>query len=218
MRDNHGKKLRAGAILFVVAGFLYLACEAISALSWRDPAYQYAHNYISDLGIPVVTQFGGRPIHSPLHGVMNCGFISHGLLFVTAFFLVTGTLPAKRKWIGLALAVVHGIGVTMVGLFPGYDWWGEPFHSLGALLAIAGGNLAILCGGLLTRNLVHQNSLSVLGVALGLIGLAGFATFMALDGGLHAAVFERISVYTVMLWELLFGLFVLMKSPPTPRG
>ena len=39
-----------GAMLFVLAGLQYLVTEAIAALAWKTPTYNYAYNFISDLG------------------------------------------------------------------------------------------------------------------------------------------------------------------------
>jgi hypothetical protein len=38
------------AALFILAGLQYLATEAITALAWKTPPYNYAYNFISDLG------------------------------------------------------------------------------------------------------------------------------------------------------------------------
>ncbi|KWX88983.1 hypothetical protein AMQ83_03410 [Paenibacillus riograndensis] len=212
MESTSQKVLQIGSILFSLAGVIYLLCEAISAYAWSNPSYQYAINYISDLGIPVVTQFMGRTINSPLYFVMNFGFFANGILFAIAYFMIMSALPTKRKMIGLAITVVYTIGIIMVGMFPGYDWWGEPFHGLGAMLAIVGGNLSILCGGLMSHRIIPQKWVSTLSVIFCIAGIISFALFLGINNNRYAAVFERMSVYTIMVWCIIFGLFVQVKS------
>ncbi|WP_152401648.1 DUF998 domain-containing protein [Paenibacillus cellulositrophicus] len=212
MKNINQKILQAGSFLFILAGVVYLLCEAITAYAWSNPSYQYAINYISDLGIPVVTQYMGRTINSPLYFVMNFGFFANGILFAIAYFMIMNTLPSKRKIIGLALTAIYAIGITMVGMFPGYDWWGEPFHGIGAMLAIVGGNLSILCGGLMSHRMFPQKWVSTLSVIFCIIGIISFALFIGINNNMYAAVFERMSVYTIMVWCIIFGLFVQVKS------
>jgi hypothetical protein len=40
-----------GALCFALGGLFYLLAEKMTALSWGDPLYRYAANYISDLGV-----------------------------------------------------------------------------------------------------------------------------------------------------------------------
>ena len=50
-----------------------------------SPRYSYAHNYVSDLGVPVCgTIFDGRSVCSPLHALMNGDFVLQGVLFFAA--------------------------------------------------------------------------------------------------------------------------------------
>ena len=76
---------------------IHLAAEAITAAAWKSPSYGYADNWISDLGSATAGVFQGRELDSPLHVVMNSGFIIPGILFglisivVGAFGLVSVT-------------------------------------------------------------------------------------------------------------------------------
>ncbi|MFD5513267.1 hypothetical protein ACFWIB_36740 [Streptomyces sp. NPDC127051] len=55
----------------------WVVAEAIAAAAWTDPAYSYATNYISDLGVPDCgTRFQGRDICS--------GLLSEALVGVSA--------------------------------------------------------------------------------------------------------------------------------------
>jgi hypothetical membrane protein len=112
------------ASCWIAAAALYLVAEAVSASTF--PGYSYATNYISDLGVPDVEVFQGRAIDSPLHLLMNTAFVLHGVLFVVAALaarnLAVGSpapgRPAARWWFTV-LAVAHGVGIVLVGLFHG---------------------------------------------------------------------------------------------------
>ena len=98
-------KLRplAGAT-FILGPALYLAAEAITAAAWKTPSYSYADNWISDLRSATAGEFQGRELDSPLHVVMNSGFIIQGILF------------------GLISIVVGAFGlVSVVALFLTFD-------------------------------------------------------------------------------------------------
>ena len=70
---------RAAAIAWILGAAAYLAAEAASASAYR-PSYSYAHDFISDLGVP----------GQPLAALMNIGFAVQGVLFLLGALLVSG--------------------------------------------------------------------------------------------------------------------------------
>jgi hypothetical membrane protein len=135
---------RAAGILLVVSAPWYVVAEAVAATAWREPPYSYAHNYISDLGAPgPASTLMGRVIDSPLAWVMNAGFIGHGVLALAAAVLLCPQLP--HRWWLVGLASAHAVGIALVGTVHGSAQSIADgtfvFHSLGANLAIVGGNL-----------------------------------------------------------------------------
>ncbi|MBD8507935.1 DUF998 domain-containing protein, partial [Hoyosella sp. G463] len=201
------------AFVLAAAAAWYLACEAAAAVAF--PGYSYSRNYISDLGIPVPGISGGRVIDSPLAWVMNAGFIGHGVLLVLGAFLLARAAPSgSRHAPFLVLALVHGAGIILVGAFPAeldtssgatMGW-----HVAGAVMAIVGGNLAVIAGGAFVLRgavpgLVRQGS-----VALGIVGLACLVMLVASQQAgsgivLGEGAWERGAVYTVQAWELLIA-------------
>lgn len=206
------KKINTSTALFLLATIVYFLSEAIAAMAWNNPHYSYSYNYISDLGIPIITVFDGRSINSPLHAVMNVGLISYAVLSMLAFCGISKVKIIPDKWrnMGIILALLHGIGVVMVGVFPGYDWWGITFHGIGAALAIFGGNLAIISLGLhLQFN--RRKWFANLSLWLGIIGITGL--FVCI--GIHQdfkGLFERISIYSILLWEIIFAIVLIIHQ------
>lgn len=210
--------------MLVLAAVVYLLAEAISAIAWRNPTYSYSFNYISDLGVPERSSLGGRVINSPLHVVMNSGFIAEGVLFVIAAVLLWRLLSRRTGVAYLVLSVVHGIGIILVGLFHGSaqaqaDGTGV-FHGLGAMLAIGAGNAAAIVVGLAlirraSRSEASKTGVRGLGWALVALGVAGFASMIILFAITPTAVdgvFERGAVYTILAAELVVGIALIGSS------
>ncbi|MCQ4086475.1 DUF998 domain-containing protein [Saccharibacillus sp. JS10] len=198
-----------GSILFILAAIIYVLTEAIAAYAWQTPPYRYAYNYISDLGVAGPLNIDGREVFSPLAYVMNFGFMMHGILFALGYGFALPLLTGKSKWIAFAAACVHGIGNILIGIFPGVSYEGVSPHLTGAALAIIGGNLALIFAGLSLRSLYPR--LRWVGVGLGIFGILALL-IMVSDLFGHPAVFERLSVYTMTAWDLIFGISLLIAS------
>jgi len=200
---------RAAGTAFLAAGCVYLAGEAVATRAWTAPAYSYARNWISDLGAPAVGRFHGRMVDSPLHGLMNAAFLADGLLFLLGAALLVrearAARPARPASLFLALAAAHSAGMLLIALVP--ETVPAPLgslHFVGALLAIGGGNGAIMLG---SRLAGPRGA----GLLMGLVGLAalialGFPGALAAAGG---GLVERLAVYPITAWELIAGLSLL---------
>ncbi|GGC54853.1 DUF998 domain-containing protein [Hoyosella rhizosphaerae] len=220
VRERRHTRLTTAGVLFVLAAVWYLGSEAIAAAAFAG--YSYSHNYISDLGIPGLGTSGGRDIDSPLALVMNVGFVGHGILFVAAAYLLVTALPATRlRWVYFGFAVVHGVGITMVGIFPAAldasDTNGMVLHVIGAGMAIVGGNLAVITGGFIVLRRVVPPWVPSASVALGMTGLVCLAMLMLSQNAgssilVAHGVWERGAVYTVQAWELLVAAVILVGA------
>ncbi|MEG9224758.1 DUF998 domain-containing protein [Aeromicrobium sp. Sec7.5] len=209
---------RAAAACWIAAGVVYVVSEAVAAAAF--PGYSYATNYISDLGIPQVETSGGRAIDSPLHLVMNTGFVLSGVFFVAAALLAVPVLGSAHRRTFLALAVTHGIGIVLVGVVnsgqANVDNGIGALHGIGAAMAIVGGNLTVIVAGLAARRSADLRRLGAAFMALGVVGLLGTIA-LVLDSGSTAVdvlpdgVWERLAVYTVTAFELLVGTTTLVR-------
>ncbi|WP_256335904.1 DUF998 domain-containing protein [Microbacterium sp. cf332] len=201
------------ASLWLLAAAVYLAAEGVTALAF--PGYSYATNYISDLGVPDVGLFQGRTMDSPLHVVMNVAFVAHGILFAAAAVLTARSdvwRAGVRRWF-VGLALVHAVGIILVGLFPGSQTNASNglivFHVLGAAMAIIAGNAAVIVAGvtLLRRG---PRWLGTTSIALGVVGLVNLVMLLVDSNStavdlLPDGVWERLAVYAILAWELLVG-------------
>jgi hypothetical membrane protein len=214
----------AGGILLMVSAVAYFACEAIAAAAWRHPPYSYAHNYISDLGVPgPPSTLMGRVIDSPLAGVMNAGFIGHGVLFLIAALLLAPVLapllPGRWRIAVIVLAVLHSAGIIMVGVVHGSAYSIAHglfvYHSAGANLAIFGGNVLSIVVGSLHRRLHAPRWFGVISIGLGALGFLSLG-LLALRTSVPDGIFERGAVYSIFIWELFTGAALLRTIRPWP--
>jgi hypothetical membrane protein len=203
----------SAATLWLAAGIAYLTLEAITAAGYRG-GYSYTRNYISDLGVTRPSVFEGRMIDSPRATVMNVGFYLEGILFLAAAALVVRAFAVRREWLFLSLAATHAVGLIVVGTIHGGGTESASgsiqWHTLGAALAIVGGNGAVLAEAGLSRQIGSPAWYRASSVALGVAGLVSL-TMLLVDRGsttvnlLPEGTWERGSVYSVTAWELLTG-------------
>ncbi|MDO5644323.1 MAG: DUF998 domain-containing protein [Dermabacter sp.] len=209
-----------GMTLMGLAGLWYLLAETVSATGF--PGYSYATNWISDLGVPAPQTFQGRTIDSKLAVVMNAGFVGQGLLFVLGAVAIYFANPRlRRNGLLLGLAIIHGLGISMVGLVHGNQENVAAglavYHFGGAMLAIIGGNIAIMVAGTSVLREVLPRWMPRASTWLGAIGLVSLAILFAVEPSLwmYAPVFERGAVYTILIGELTIGAAALRYARTT---
>ena len=185
---NPGRPPWWAGLVPLVTGVSYLVLEAVAAAAWANPSYRYAVDYISDLGAA----------GSPLAAVMNTAFVLQGLGFLVVGLLVARHVGGAWRYPLLFLTAAHAVGNVLVAAFPSSS--GSGFHLVGAVLAIAGGNAAAF-----TASLGPVRWLAPLPV-LGLlcVPLIGRSEFHGL--------WERGSVYSITLWEIAFGVVLLLAD------
>ena len=209
------------AATFVVGAAIYLAAEAITAAAWKSPSYSYADNWISDLGSATAGVFQGRELNSPLHVVMNSGFIVQGILFGIATLLLSRTISGRRTFTAVT-GVVTMIGYILVGTFHGSLQAQQngtlALHFTGATLAIVGGNVLALVLGIHWRKTPETRLIGLVSIVLGAFGLAAVTTlFVTFNAGLPSGAIERGSVYTIVIWQLAVAT-ALLRSRANSRA
>jgi hypothetical membrane protein len=205
--------LYAAGACWAGAALIYLVSEALAA--WRfSPAYSYRRNFISELGVPQCIRMLHDPLScSPLHAVMNLGFVAEGTLFILAVALVFPSLHSLSRYAFGVIGAGHGIGLMLVGLFhaagANVASGGARYHLLGATLAIFGGNIAIIFSPV-AKDLSGPSGLQAFGKIAGSIGILAAAMFTVTVArqkifALDYASWERLSVYTILTWDALVG-------------
>jgi hypothetical membrane protein len=211
--------LRAPAIVWLVSGVLWFVLEGVAAAAF--PGYNYATNYISDLGVTFPDVVDGRAIDSQLAIVMNVEFWLHGILFLVGAILIVRMTGGGMRWLFAALAVAHAVGLVLVAVFHSSSQANLDgtiqLHVLGANLAIVGGNLALIVAGLGAGRVGASRGFRVFTVAWGVIGLL-CALMLFVDTHstelnlLPDGTWERLAVYPLMTWEIITGALVLLRT------
>jgi hypothetical membrane protein len=207
------------AWIWLVSGVLYLVCEGIAAVAFPD--YSYARNYISDLGVPDIGPFKGTMIDSPLHAVMNFGFIERGVLFAIASLLITRGTSSRQRTIFLTLVFCHGIGGVLVGLVPASPAAAAAgihfLHVIGALFAITAGNALLIYVGLYSAQPGASRTYKIACTTAGVLGFIGFILLLTNIGLQRPVLFEdgvweRLSVYPIIAWTTVTGILILAHA------
>ena len=205
---------RAGwaGVVWVAGAASYLAAEAVAASGYQG--YSYVEDYISDLGVPQGTTgtVGGH-----VATVMNLGFVANGAAFLVAALLVTRAGPGRGHVPFVGLAAVHAVGNLLVAAVHsgGED---TVLHTLGAGLAIVGGNLAVAVAGLAATTLGVPRWYGAASTAAGVLGLVALTVLVVGPDGVPVGVAERSSVYTIIGWQLGTGAALLGATAPDPHA
>lgn len=207
--DATGRRL-LGGWAFVAGGVQYVVLEGVAAAAWADPGYDYVRNYISDLGVSVPQNYRGRDVDSPLSWLMNTAFVLEGLLFLLGALLLASLFAGIARRAFVAFAVLHCVGIVLVGFFDETAAAG-PTHLIGAALSILFGNLAALVVGINAVRAGLPRWFAAASVALPVVGLLSeVMLFSGLTPESFDGLWERGGVYSITAWEVLFGAVVLV--------
>lgn len=191
-------KRKVAGIVFIFGSLYYILAEAISATYFNASLFDtYIFHTISELGIPNV--------NSPLFWLMNSAFILIGLTLIFGDFYEFKDYIIKNKTIFYILTLITGLGVIIVGLIHGGNPLTSGYHTLGAVMAILGGNVLLV---LISRSMDGFFRFQKLTLVLGVIGLIAFWIMFFIMGNTYMPVFERLSVYTLIIWSFMTGIYL----------
>lgn len=191
-----------GSYAFVIAGIYFLLAELASAVSTGLPLFEvYTQNTISALGVPGYI--------SPIDWLMNSGFIVLGVLLIIGFHMGLSSRIKKWKAIEYALTFVTALGLFIIAVIHA----GNPIHQIGALMAIVGGGVLLMTAAFA---LDTSKSYKIASFSLGLIAILFLIVMIIFMGNpdleIIEAVPERISVYALILWSFLTGVYLIKNN------
>ena len=194
-------KSKVVGIVFLIGSLYYVLAEAISATFFNASFFNtYIFHTISELGIPNV--------NSPLSWLMNSAFIIIGLTLIFCNFYKFKDYIVKSKTIFYIFTLITSIGVIIVALIHGGNPLTSGYHTLGAVMAILGGNiLLVLISKSMGKFSLYQKETLILGV----IGLVVFWIMFFNMENAFMPVLERLSVYTLILWSFITGVYLIKQ-------
>jgi hypothetical membrane protein len=191
-----------GSYAFIIAGIYFLLAELTSAVYTGLPLFEvYTQNTISALGVP------GHI--SPIDWLMNSGFIVLGVLLIIGFHMGLSSRIKKWKAIEYALTFVTALGLFIIAAIHA----GNPIHQIGALMAIVGGGVLLMTAAFA---LDTSKSYKIASFSLGLIAIVFLIVMIIFMGNpqleIIEAIPERISVYALILWSFLTGVYLIKNN------
>ena len=188
-------KSKVAGIAFIMGSVYYLIAEVISATFFHDSLVNtYIFHTISELGIPNA--------NSPLSFLMNSAFILIGLTLLFGNFYKIKDFILKNRVICYIFTVITSLGVIIVGLIHGGNPLTSGYHTLGAVMAILGGNILLV---LISRSMNDFGKYQKTTLILGIFGIITFWILFFNMESICMPVFERLSVYTLIVWSFLTG-------------
>ena len=194
-------KAKVAGIIFLIGSLYYLIAEAISATFFNASLVNtYLFNTISALGIP--------NSDSPIFWLMNSAFILIGLTLIFGNFYKFKDFIVKNRTVFYIFTLITSLGVIIVGLIHGGNHLTSGYHTLGAVMAILGGNILLV---LIARSMDEFENYQKITLVLGIIGLIAFWIMFFNVESFYMPILERLSVYTLILWSFITGVFLVKK-------
>ena len=192
-------KRKVAGIAFIIGSLYYIISEAICAVHFNASlSNTYIFHTISELGIP--------NINSPLFWLMNSAFILIGLTLLFGTFFKFKDYIVKNTKACYIFTVLTAIGVIIVGLVHGGNPLTSGYHTLGAVMAILGGNILLV---LVSRSMGEFSIYQKVTLILGVMGLIAFWIMFFNMGNVYMPVLERLSVYPLVIWSFLTGVHLI---------
>ena len=189
---------KVAGIVFIIGSLYYIVSEAISATFFNASLFNtYFFHTISELGIPNVS--------SPLSWLMNSAFILMGLTLLFGNLYKFKDFLTKNKIAVYILTLITAIGVIIVGFIHGGNPFTLGYHMMGATMAILGGNILLV---VISRSMNEFSKYQMISLILGVLGLISFWIMFFNMNSIYMPIFERLSVYTMIIWCFLTGIFV----------
>ena len=199
------------ALVWLGAAVGFFVLEAVAAAAMVPP-YNYADHYISALGVPA---------RSPRAAAMNTALYAQGILFFAGAVLVVRGTAASHSRLFLCLVAINTVGNIAVATVhqgsadsaSGSGW----LHGVGAGLAIVAGNAAIVAGSACLAPSVGvrwYRGASVALAGVGFVGLLMLVRALAIPAAStpDPGVWERMSVYSTLIWQILSAVLLLTHS------
>lgn len=137
---------------------------------------------------------------------MNSAFILIGLTLIFGNFYKFKDFIVKNKVIFYVFTLITGLGVIIVGLIHGGNPFTLGYHMLGAMMAILGGNILIV---IISRSMADFDGFQKITLSLGTFGIVIFWVMFFNMESIYMPVFERLSVYTLIIWSFLTGIYLI---------
>lgn len=195
-------------ILAAYGGVFYLFGEHVAILFSERSITAYVHHSTLELFFPLGTVIDGKEnTLSNFPEVLRVAFGYQAYLIVPFYLFAIYPLSRKRLWLlEFLLALCFAIGTALVAEITSGRYTEGGLQNFGLSLTIILGNLMLLIIGFdLNKSSTPRLKKSTLW--LGFVGIACVSVTLGLPS-LFSPILERISLYTIMIWEIVAGFSV----------
>jgi hypothetical membrane protein len=196
---SKNKSTISGILLFLAGLIIFMGI--ITGEIFHKPNFNTRDNYISELAAPMPPS---TIIPQPSSIIFNTSIIVSGILIVIGSWLVQ--VSYKKLIVSIPL-VLFGLGITGVGICPGYV---IPWHGVFALIIFLTGGIVAIS----SYRIVHS-PIKFIFIVLGIIAL-GFLflqKFFIPSMGVGGA--ERWLFYPEVFWLMGFGSYLTGSNSDT---
>lgn len=207
------QSVRLGAICWILIAEYYVA-QLVAQSGW--PGYRVSQYDVSALGATNCGPFTDPVSHevmqicSPLHSVMNAGFVLAGVLMIIGSILVYKAWPRCRLSRATLLCIMAaGVGEILSGLAPGNV--SIAVHATGAMLHWVFGTVAIVCLALAVRR--NRPGLAIFSGICAVMVLTAFLLYGNRNYlGLGRGTMQRLMSYPLSIWVIVLGMLIFRRS------
>ena len=206
-----------GAMLMISGAVIFWIAEAIAIHGWTVPPYSLRFNVLSDLGNPVPhDHVFGHAVNSPWYFMMNLGFVAQGILYAAAVLLLSQYFKGWPKLGIRVFSLLEALGLTIAAIFHQQSTNSVEMgvHIVGAGLILMGA-FAVMLIGAFGGQVGAPRAYRILSVVMGIIIFLSFSSFITaprLAVAIGAGVVERVSMWGVLVWQLITGGMLLFAT------
>lgn len=213
VRHSHAFFVRMFAVLSVFIGLYFLFAELIAILFSSASLSAYLHHTIFELSVPMGAIIDDHTVQiSPLSFSVRASFLLQGYLFALIYFISVMRITQGFRLISGLLALAFSFCMGLIYSAQGGEYTVGGLQNIGVSITFILGNLTML----ITALTIHSPLLKKFKIAtlvLGLIGLSA-VIFTLIEPTPYLPIFERLSIYSVMIWEIAVGFAILKQVSP----
>lgn len=200
------------AVLSVFAALYYFFAEFITILFSDISLPAYVRHTTLELLQPAGTIIDGKEVHlSPLYFSMKMAFLVQGFLFIFIYLIGVTQITARRfRLLGILFSLLFSCGAILIFSSQGGKYTLGGLQNIGASFTYLCGNLAMIASGLGMIQ-PHLQKLKRYSLIAGLIGVSAITTTLLIELP-YLALLERLSLYSLFIWEVAIGFAILNKE------
>lgn len=204
--------IKLTAVLSVFVALYYFFAEFITILFSDVSLPAYVRHTPLELLQSAGTIIDEKEVHlSRLYFSMKMAFLVQGCLFIFIYLIGVTQITARRfRLLGILFSLLFSCGAILIFSSQGGKYTLGGLQNTGASLTYLCGNLAMIASGLGMIQ-PHLRKLKRYSLIAGVIGACAITTSLWIELP-YLALLERVSLYSLFIWEVAIGFTILNKE------